>query len=203
MGAMVDAIPGRFSAHFEYEQARTVPIERFAYLREAVVTDPLEIAPLGPPLIPEPPRFGEGGVNCRSCSAGDDEYLWTDPHWRIHTVDEPQAMFFVLADPREHYEDLPDLPPDRAAELGPLLQRMESALRALGDVGQVHTHKWGDGGAHLHLWQIVRPLGMLQARGVGLTVWLRALPPLPPDAWNAASRDFAREMARGGGTAHR
>jgi hypothetical protein len=44
---------------------------------------------------------------------------------------------------------------------------------------------------------------MLQARGVGLTVWLRALPALPTDVWQAACRDFAREMARGGGTTHR
>jgi diadenosine tetraphosphate (Ap4A) HIT family hydrolase len=73
--------------------------------------------------------------------------MWIDPHWRIHTVDGPQALFFVLVNPREHYEGLPDLPPDRAVELGPLLQ--------------------------------------------------------PADAWKAASRDFAREMARGGGTAHR
>lgn len=200
---MVEARTGRFSAHFEYGQPRALPIKRFPYLREAVVSEQLEIAALNPPQLPEPARSGAGGVDCRGCTAADDAYLWTDEHWRIHTVDEPQPLFFVLANPRGHYEDLPDLPPDRAAELGPLLQRMEAALRALGDVGQVHTHKWGDGGAHLHLWQIVRPAGMVQARGVALTVWLRALSPLPAEVWAAAGRDFAREMARGGGSAHR
>jgi diadenosine tetraphosphate (Ap4A) HIT family hydrolase len=203
MNGMVATSPGRFSAHFEYAQPRTVPIERFAYLRAAVRSDPLEIAPLDQPQIPEPPRRGAGGVDCLSCTQDDSSYLWTDAHWQIYTPDEPEALFYVLVSPREHYEDLPDLPPARAAELGPLLQRMEAALRALGDVGQVHTHKWGDGGAHLHLWQIVRPEGMMQARGVGLTVWLRALPALPADAWQTACRDFAGEMARGGGTAHR
>lgn len=200
---MADLTPGRFSAHFEYEQTRTVPIERFAYLRDSLAEERLEIASLDRPQVPEPPRFGAGGIDCRGCTAEDGEFLWTDEHWRVHTVTEPQALFCVLVNPRRHYEDLPDLPPERAAELGPLLQRMESALRSLGDVGQVHTHKWGDGGAHLHLWQIVRPLGMMQARGVALTVWLRALDPMPADTWDAACRDFARELARGGGTAHR
>lgn len=203
MIGMTEAPPGRLSAHFSYGQPRTVPIERFPYFRDAVVSDPLEIAALEPPQIPEPPRGGAGGVDCRGCTADDADFLWTDAHWRVHTLDEPQPLFVVLVVPRGHYEDLPDLPPDRAAELGPLLARMEAALRALGDVGQVHTHKWGDGGAHLHLWQIVRPQGMLQARGVGLPVWLRALPPLPPEVWEAACRDFARELARGGGTPHR
>ncbi|QSB15385.1 hypothetical protein JQS43_03220 [Natronosporangium hydrolyticum] len=200
---MTDATPGRFSAHYEYEQTREMPLDSFAYLRDSLATDPLAIAALARPEIPEPPRAGEGGRDCRSCTADDRDYLWTDQHWRIHTIAEPLGLFFVMVNPREHYEELPDLPPARAAELGPLLQRMESALRALGDVGQVHTHKWGDGGAHLHLWQIVRPLGMLQARGVGLTVWLKALPPLPTEVWEAAGRDFARQMALGGGTAHR
>lgn len=200
---MAGSPTGRFSAHFPYEQSRTVPIAEFAYFREAVASDPLVVAPLRLPQIPEPPRFGEGGVDCRQCASEDPDFLWTDAHWRVDAPAEPQATFVVLAHPREHYQDLPDLPPNLAAELGPLLQRIESALRALGDVGQVHTHKWGDGGAHLHLWQIVRPEGMLQARGVALPVWLRAMPPLPAEVWEAACADFAREMARGGGTAHR
>jgi hypothetical protein len=82
-------------------------------------------------------RLGTASVALTAAAAPP---MWTDSHWRIHTVDEPQALFFVLVNPRVHYEDLPDLPPDRAAELGPLLQRMESALRALGGVGKVHTH---------------------------------------------------------------
>lgn len=200
---MAATTAGRFSAHLEYARPQTIPIERFAYLRAAVRSDPLEIAPLDPPQVPEPRRHGAGGVDCLSCATAESSYLWTDAHWQIYAPDEPAALFHVLVSPREHYEELPDLPPARAAELGPLLQRMESALRSLGDVGRVHTHKWGDGGAHLHLWQIVRPEGMLQARGVGLPVWLRALPALPTDVWQAACQDFARAMAAGGGTAHR
>lgn len=200
---MTDTPTGRSSAHFEYGKPLSVPIERFPYFRNAVTSDPLEIAALDPPQLPEPPRFGAGGADCRGCTADDTEFLWTDQHWRIDTMAEPQPLFLVLVSSREHYQDLSDLPPQRAAELGQLLARTETALHALGDVGRVHTHRWGDGGAHLHLWQIVRPLGMMQARGVALPVWLRALPPLPAEAWQAAGRDVARELARTGGTAHR
>lgn len=199
---MVDASAGRFSAHFEYGRPKSVPSDRFA-ISEVLAADTLEVSALDKPTIPEPPRYGAGGVDCFACTADDSEFLWTDDHWRINTRSEPRALFFVQLRPRGHYEELPDLPPERAAELGPLLARMEAALRSLGDVGRVHTHKWGDGGAHLHLWQIIRPEGMVQANGVTLPVWLGALPPMPQETWDAARRDFARAMAREGGTAHR
>jgi len=31
---------------------------------------------LQPPVDQEEPRHGEGGVNCRSCAASDDQYVW-------------------------------------------------------------------------------------------------------------------------------
>lgn len=199
---MVDTTAGRFSAHFEYGTPKRVPSDKFA-INEILAAETLEVAALDPPTIPEPPRFGDGGVDCWTCASDDAEFLWTDEHWRIVGRSEPRALFHILLMPREHYQELPDLPAERAAELGPLLARSESALRSLGDVGRVHTHKWGDGGAHLHLWQIVRPEGMVQANGVTLPVWLGALPPMSQDTWDAACRDFARDMARGGGTAQR
>lgn len=199
---MADTPTGRFSSHLVYGARRTHPSAGFAF-REALAGDTLEVAALRPPRIPEPARFGEGGEDCRDCQAEDPSFLWTDRHWRVGTRADPKPLFFVLLRSRAHYQELTDLPPERAAELGPLLQRMEAALRALGDVGRVHTHRWGDGGAHLHLWQIIRPEGMVQANGVGLPVWLGAQPDLPKQAWDAACAEFAREMARGGGTAHR
>ena len=37
--------------------------------------------------------------------------------------------------------------------------RVERAVLALGDVGRVHLYRWGDGGAHFHVWFVPRPLG--------------------------------------------
>lgn len=201
MAGMASTPTGRFAAHFPYGEFRTVPSQQLA-IRRALAADHLDVAALDLPETPEPPRAGEDGADCDQCAASDTDYLWTDDHWRISTFTEPRALFFILIYPREHHQELPDLPAEQAAELGPLLARTETALRSLGDVGRVHTHKWGDGAAHLHLWQIVRPEGMLQANGVSAPVWLGAMPPLPTEVWEAARRDFARAMAQGGGTAH-
>lgn len=57
-----------------------------------------------------------------------------------------------MLQPRGHY-DLTDLPAERAAELGPLLQRAERAVRSLDGVARVHVNRWGDGAAHLHFYR--------------------------------------------------
>lgn len=199
---MTETPSGRFSAHFPYQQRRQVAVEELA-IREVFARETVDVAALEQPAVPEPPRFGEGGVDCRGCTEPDDAFLWADDHWRIRTGPRPRAVFFVQLMPRAHYQDLPDLPAERAAEFGPLLQRMERALVSLGDVGRVHTHRWGDGGAHLHIWQLIRPAGMVQANGVSLPVWLGALPAMPAQTWDDACVDFAKTMAASGGTAYR
>lgn len=155
------------------------------------------------PVLPEPPRRGDpGGPPCTTCTRPDADYLWTDEHWRLTAPTEgplgvPAA---VLLEPREHL-DLGDLPPGRAAELGPLLLRVERAMASLDGVGRVHVNRWGDGGAHLHVWFFARPAGMLQLRGSSLPDWTDVLPALPADRWHANLAAVAASMAGGGGTA--
>ena len=47
---------------------------------------------------------------------------------------------------------------------------------ATGDVGRVHLARWGEGGAHFHLWFVARPLGRLDMADHALPVWEDALP---------------------------
>lgn len=164
----------------------------------------LRIKVLDEPTLPEPPRFGESGPEgCKACARADTDFLWTDEHWRLSVSDEPAALpATVLLQPRGHY-DLHDLPPERAAELGPMLQRVERAVMSLGGIARVHVNKWGDGGAHLHIFLIARPEGMMQMRGTCLPLWDDVLPKLPQEVWDETSRRIARAMATGGGTAHR
>ena len=164
----------------------------------------LRIKVLEEPTLPEPPRNGENGPEgCGGCSRPDSDFLWTDEYWRLSGLSEPAALpAMVLLQPRGHY-DLHDLPAERAAELGPMLQRVERAIMSLGGVARVHVNKWGDGGAHLHMFLIARPEGMLQMRGTCLPLWDDVLPKLPEDLWHASERHIARAMASGGGTAHR
>ena len=161
----------------------------------------LTVRPLEPPVAEEPPRHGEGGVPCGACSRPDDAYLWTDEHWRLGSLPEPSGLpVVVLLEPRAHY-DFADLPPERAQELGPLLLRVERAVRSVGGIGRVHVGRWGDGGAHLHWWFLARPERLTQLFGSFAAIWDDILPPLPEEQWRANLAAVAHSLAEGGGTA--
>ncbi|SDK89226.1 HIT family protein [Streptomyces indicus] len=166
-------------------------------------SDGLRVKPLEPPVLPEPPREGEDGPQeCGACRKSDDQFLWTDEHWRLHGFTEPSSLpAMVMLQPRGHH-DLYDLPAERAAELGRMLQRAEQAVLSVGGIARVHINKWGDGGAHLHLWLIGRPEGMMQLRGSCLPLWEDVLPEVDAGVWAETNRRIARAMAEGGGTAH-
>ncbi|WP_145795968.1 hypothetical protein [Kitasatospora atroaurantiaca] len=163
----------------------------------------IQVKVLDKPELPEPPRHGEAGADsCGECARPDDSFLWTDEHWRLGGMREPYALpAMVLLQPRAHH-DLTDLPPARAAELGPMLQRVERAVLSLGGIARVHVNRWGDGAAHLHLWLVARPEGMMQLRGTCLPLWDDVLPKLPEEEWRATGRLIAEAMAAEGGTAH-
>jgi diadenosine tetraphosphate (Ap4A) HIT family hydrolase len=141
------------------------------------------------PVLPEPARNGEAGRPCGACARPDDSYLWVDDRWRLTTEHGVGALLpaVVLIEPRAHL-DLGDLDDQHAAELGRLTVAIERAITALDGIGRVHVYRWGDGGAHLHVWFIARPAGLLQLRGSCLPVWLDVLPPFPADV---ASRNLA------------
>jgi diadenosine tetraphosphate (Ap4A) HIT family hydrolase len=161
----------------------------------------LQVKHLADPVLPEPPRQGEKAADCDCRQRDDGDYLWTDERWRIGTTGAPQAVPAYLLMPREHL-DLGDLSDALAAELGILIVRLDRVLSAISGAGRVHVNKWGDGGAHLHVWFIVRPAGMLQLRGSCLPGWMDVLPPLPADEAATLDRYVARTLARSGGTAH-
>lgn len=106
---------------------------------------------LQPPVLPEPPRNGETGPDdCATCARGEQSAIWADDDWMLLPLPEPSAVpVVVMLNPRAHH-DLADLPAAPAADLGPLLQRVERAVMAVPGTGRVHVNKWGDGGAHLH-----------------------------------------------------
>ncbi|WP_078960129.1 hypothetical protein [Streptomyces sp. NRRL B-24085] len=158
---------------------------------------------LRPPVLPEPDRAGEGGPEeCRTCLKPVTQALWADDHWRLDEVGtESRLPAVVMLQPRGHH-DLSDLPAERAAELGPLLQRVERAVLALDGVARVHVNRWGDGAAHLHFWLLARPAGLVQLRGSFLPVWEELLPPVPEEERREAHRRIAAALAADGGTAH-
>jgi diadenosine tetraphosphate (Ap4A) HIT family hydrolase len=141
---------------------------------------------LQPPVEREAPRHGEGGVDCRRCAAGDDQYVWTDERWRLFAANEPTGLpIVVLLEPREHYGEPGDLPDELAAELGIMLARVERAVRSVGEIGRVHVCRWGDGSEHLHWWFMARPARIPQLIGSFAAIWDDILPPTPEDVWRA------------------
>jgi len=139
-----------------------------------------------PPVPREKPRYGENGVDCRRCTAVDDDYLWVGERWRLWTFDEPRGLpVIVLLEPREHYAEPGDLPDELASELGVLLARVERAVRSVGEIGRVHVCRWGDGSEHLHWWFMARPARLPQVVGSFAAIWDDVLPPLPEDIWRA------------------
>ena len=50
-----------------------------------------------------------------------------------------------------------DLDDELAAELGPLLLKMQHAVSQVPGVGNVHVGRWGEGSEHCHIWFMARP----------------------------------------------
>jgi diadenosine tetraphosphate (Ap4A) HIT family hydrolase len=162
----------------------------------------IRVRPLRPPAD-EPPRLGEDPQDCWRCRQGEADAIWSDGRWLLTPLPKPGGLpVIVILQPREHC-DLGDLPSDLAAELGPLLVRVERAVDAVGEIGRVHVGRWGDGSAHLHWWFIARPARMPQLRTSFAAIWDDILPPLPDDLWRANLAAVAHAMAAGGGRAHR
>jgi hypothetical protein len=151
------------------------------------------------PVLPEPPRAGgAGGKPCWACARRDDELLLVSDHWRLHGTQPTGVPVAVLLYTREHF-DLESLPDERARELGPLMVRIDSAIKSLGGIGQVHINKWGDGNAHLHVWFFGRPEGMLQLRGSCLPDWDEVLPKRSQPEWDETMSRLVEALeARGG-----
>jgi hypothetical protein len=104
----------------------------------------------------------------------------------------------LILESRSHL-DLGDLPNLLAAELGVMTVRLERAVRSLDGVARVHVNRWGDGSAHLHMWFLARPYGMLQLRGTFLSLWDDILPSIPEAQWRENLALVAAWLAEFGG----
>jgi diadenosine tetraphosphate (Ap4A) HIT family hydrolase len=143
--------------------------------------EPLKPRAPGPRVIPEPPRRGEpGGPPCLLCTGREDaDTVWSDADWVLNPAKATSIPGTVWLMSRRHVDSFADLPADLAAGFGPLAGRIERAILSLGGFARVHLYRWGDGGAHFHVWFLPRPLGMLEATKMMLPLWEEALPPAP------------------------
>lgn len=160
---------------------------------------------LEPLVDAESPRLGEnpGTCWCQDAAAGAGwRVLWSDDHWQIKAAPSSGAPVLLILEPRAHL-DLADLPRERAAEFGILTVLLTAAIEALPSVGRCHVARWGDGGAHGHIWFIARPARMPQLRGTFMALWDDIIPPIPDEVRAANDRAVVQRVAAAyGGVVH-
>ncbi|GAA1594600.1 hypothetical protein [Actinoplanes couchii] len=159
--------------------------------------DGLRVAPLRPPVLPEPDRHGEDPAECGGCKRRD-EGIWLNERWRLTQIDGVGVPLALMLHPRDHH-DLADLPDEMAAELGLLTTRIVRHVQALPHISRAHVYRLGDGAAHLHVWFFARPEGQSQLYGSWLVVWDDLLPEYPAHIAAADAMTVAAALAESHG----
>jgi diadenosine tetraphosphate (Ap4A) HIT family hydrolase len=137
----------------------------------------LRVSPLRPPVLPEPARHDEDPADCGACGKRDGG-IWLDDHWRLIRITGAGTPLALMLIPRDHH-DLADLPDELAAELGVLTTHITRHIEAIDHIARAHVYRFGDGGAHLHVWLFARPEGQPQLLGSWLVAWDDLLPEYP------------------------
>lgn len=184
--------PEAFYARARREGLRTPPLADWeTWPFDGAVTPKV----LAPPLAAEAPRAGAGGVDCRRCAEGESGALWSDANWIVHTTDGPTGLPFVCFLETRRHLDFHELDDELAAELGPMLLKVQRAVYEIGDIGNVHVCRWGDGSEHFHVWFMARPARTQQLLGSFAAIWDDIVPPLPDDLWQANVELVAAALA--------
>jgi hypothetical protein len=158
--------------------------------------EPLTRVAPAPLVVPEPPRRGEeGGPPCFPCSASSsDTLIWSDDTWTLNNPGQTGLVGSVWLASRAHFDSFADMPAEVGTTFADVCGRVERAVSSLGEVGRVHVYRWGDGGAHFHVWFVPRPLGRLDMSGPMLMAWEDVLPPATPEDIASAGRRIAAAM---------
>jgi hypothetical protein len=153
--------------------------EVFPFEREGLIPKPL-----GERVVPEPSRARTADA-CGTCKAlaREDLVLHTGERLSVIRPGGTSLMFVANIVARGH-ERLDDLDEAADEELGRLVARTYRALRALPGVGNVQVCKWENGGGHLSVNVLARPLGVLELRGSNLPIWADMLPNIPQDEYD-------------------
>ena len=145
--------------------------------------------------MPEPDR-SRGADACGTCRAlaRDDLVLHTGERLAVIRPGGTSLMFVANVVARDH-ERLDDLDEAADEELGRLVARTYRALRALPGVGNVQVSKWENGGGHLSVNVLARPLGVLELRGSNLPIWADMLPDIPQDEYDERAEAVRAALA--------
>jgi hypothetical protein len=159
--------------------------------------DSLRLKPLQPLADEEPARGGEDPADCYCSQPADpgfaERVAWHNERWKLTLNTSMKLPIALNLGPDEHC-DLPTVPDRLAGEMGRLIVAVSAAVEALPSVGRVQLAKYGDGGAHLHLFFFGRPARALQLRGSPLIDWEENLPPVPLEVHRANAEFVANRL---------
>ena len=161
------------------------------------------IAPrvLAPPSD-ESTRMGEGDRACDTCAGFEsDRMVWEDDHWVLTHPGQPSGLPLVLMLHTREHQDYGELDDAMASELGRISNRVVRIIEHLPNIGRVHVNRWGDGGAHFHVWFFARTEGIPGVLGSTASEWDDIIPPGPEDVWRADLHTVATKLANWGGDA--
>lgn len=158
------------------------------------------------PILPltevDRPRAGEDPTRCHCTAApapgsidSGPNLVWRNDEWQLRRFERTGLPIIAILEPIAHH-DLSDLTDALAAELGLLIVRLSAAIEMLPSVGRCHVHRWGDGGAHAHVWFMGRPDRHPQVVGSVVPLWDDLLPALPDSVRDANSTHVVQELIR-------
>ena len=128
---------------------------------------------------------------------GRDEWrVWSNDRWQLHLDSAMRLPIGLSLGAHTSTATCRRSRPSSPREMGRLIVAVSAAVEALPSVGRVQVAKYGDGGAHLHLFFLARPARMLQLRGSPLLDWEENLPPVPVEVARA-NAEFVAERLRG------
>ena len=180
----------------------TPPLAEQATFPWEVVGGAIVAKTLAPPGAESPREGEEGGGPCRRCAGLlPERVVWEDEHWILSTDPAPRGLPLVLKLWTREHLDYGDLDDDLASEFGRISNRLTRIVQGLGNVGRVHTGRWGDTCSHFHVWFFARPAGFAQIRGSLAAAWDEILPPVEDEVWRADLRAVATKLANWGGHA--
>jgi diadenosine tetraphosphate (Ap4A) HIT family hydrolase len=149
-----------------------------------------------PPVEVEAPRLGEGDEPCE-CRERElpPNAIWRNDRWVVSSRDRPSGLPLVLLLHSVEHFDFDEMDDDLAGEFGRITNWLHRIMSRLPNIGRVHVCKWGDGGAHLHVWFIARTARLPHILGSMAVEWDELLPPGPEDVWRTDLHEVAFRMA--------
>ncbi len=151
----------------------------------------------------EPGRYGEDPAKpCPECSGIDPaRIVWEDEQWLLTHPGEPTGLPLVLMLHTREHQDFGELDDEMASQYGRISNRLVRIIENFPNIGRVHVSRWGDGGAHFHVWFFARTRGLMPVLGSPASEWDDILPAGDEDVWRADLSTVATKLANWGGNA--